>query len=132
MSVEKHLRLLRSTKKRIKVTLENRGVSVGSVPFSRYPQLIDSIRGGGLELGKIVYNRLDLSDPNWIPCDGSQLSASDYPELAQVKGMEVDNGYIKLPNLPMVVQGDVVFQPIIKVTTPDDETRLGGKQGDIL
>lgn len=85
MSVINHLNLTLDTKVKLKQVIENKGVSVGNVPFSQYPDLIMDLTGGArFRIGKIAYNKLNQNLSGWRPCDGSKLLASTYPKITEM------------------------------------------------
>ena len=60
--------LLKNTKTEIKTAIENKGVEVGTIPFSEYAEKINSITtgGSGEEIQGIVCNALSKSETTEI------------------------------------------------------------------
>ena len=118
MSIADHLSLLASNKIGIKEALEEKGIEVGGSPFSHYPDLIEGIKAGGFEIGKILYGKMDRGDGEWLVADGSRVNKDAYPELVDILG-EVIPGYATLPNLPPVTHGDITIRPLIQAILED-------------
>jgi len=61
MTIASELTLLNNTKTAIAAAIEDKGVTVGTIPFSQYPAKIAEISGGGGEVEAWVRN------PSWLP-----------------------------------------------------------------
>lgn len=93
MTIANRLQTLADVKTGIKTALTDRGVDLSGIPFTQYPAVIADLPRGGEVVGQLVYNTLEMYALNGLPeyasdkylvCDGSLISAAEWPELAAV------------------------------------------------
>lgn len=93
MTIANKLQTLADVKTGIKTALTDRGVDLSGIPFTQYPAVIADLPRGGEVVGQLVYNTLEMYALNGLPeyasdkylvCDGSLISAAEWPELAAV------------------------------------------------